>query len=103
MKSSFYDRCLALRNFYIKRETDSTKLILLSKLVALSFYNQEKVIDDLPKGKTLEIDCSDLTACAPKVEDSLSQVLYDLEFTKFDIGHNKNYNLFHKIDFWIKE
>ena len=100
---SFYDRCSKLRSFYLERETDNTKIILLSKLVALSFYNEEQILDDLPKEKSLEIDCSDLTACAPKVEDSLSQVLYDLEFTKFDIGHNKNYNLFHKIDFWIKE
>ena len=100
---SFYNRCSKLRRFYLKRETDNTKIILLSKLVALSFYNQEKVIDDLPKGKTLEIDCSDLTACAPKVEDSLSKVLSDLEFTNFNIGHNKNYNLFHKINFMIKE
>ena len=100
---SFYDRCSKLRSFYLKRETDNTKIILLSKLVALSFYNEEQILDDLPKEKSLEIDCSDLTACAPKVEDSLSQVLYDLEFTKFDIWHNKNYNLFHKIDFWIKE
>ena len=100
---SFYDRCLTIRNFYFKRETENTKLILLSKLVALSFYNEEQILDDLPKEKSLEIDCSDLTACAPKVEDSLSQVLSDLEFTNFDVGHNKNYNLFHKINFMIKE
>ncbi len=100
---SFYNRCSKLRRFYLKRETDNTKIILLSKLVALSFYNEEQVLDDLPKEKSLEIDCSDLTACAPKVEDSLSAVLSDLEFTNFNIGHNKNYNLFHKINFMIKE
>ena len=100
---SFYNRCSKLRRFYLKRETDNTKIILLSKLVALSFYNEEQVLDDLPKEKSLEIDCSDLTACAPKVEDSLSAEISDLEFTNFNIGHNKNYNLFHKINFMIKE
>lgn len=99
----FYDRCLTLRSFYLKREPDNQKLILLSKLLALSFYNEEQVLDDLPKGKTLEIDCSDLTACAPKIKDSLSQVLSDLEFIKFDIWHSKNYNLFHKVNFMITE
>ena len=100
---SFYNRCLKLRRFYLKREADNTKIILLSKLFALSFYNEEQTLDDLPKEKSLEIDCSDLTIYVPNIENSLSQVLFDLEFTKFNIWHNKNYNLFHKINFIIKE
>ena len=53
----FRKRCDDLRDFYLMMETTNTKVILLSKLVALSFYNEYQLLDELPKRKTLEIDC----------------------------------------------
>ena len=98
----FRKRCDDLRNFYLLMETTNTKLIILSKLVALSFYNEYQ-LDELPKRKTLEIDCSDLSEqmSLPEIENSLSKVLSDLEFNDYDILHCKNFNLFHKVNFVI--
>ena len=86
----FRKRCDDLRDFYLMMETTNTKVILLSKLVALSFYNEYQLLDELPKRKTLEIDCSDLSEqmSLSEIENSLSKVLSDLEFKDYDILHN---------------
>lgn len=99
----FRKRCDDLRDFYLMMETTNTKVILLSKLVALSFYNEYQLLDELPKRKTLEIDCSDLSEqmSLSEIENSLSKVLSDLEFKDYDILHCKNFNLFHKVNFVI--
>lgn len=97
-----YKRYFELRNFYLMMEVDKTNVVLLSKILAISFYNDEQ-LDELPRGKTLEIDCSDLPVSVSEIENSLSKVLYDLEFKKFDIWHNKNFNLFHTVNFLIKD
>ena len=99
---NFYKRCFKLRDFYLMMKADNTNVILLSKIVAISFYNENQ-LDDLPKRITLEIDCSDLPINISEIENSLSQVLSDLNFKNFDVWHNKNFNLFHKINFMIKE
>ena len=98
---TFYSRCLKLRTFYLSMETDDTKLVLLSKIVAISFYNESQ-LDDIPKREVIEIDCSDLSTSISVIENSLAKVLSDLEFKDFDIWHSKNYNLFHKVNFKIK-
>ena len=99
---NLYKRCFKLRDFYLMMGVDKTNVVLLSKILAISFYNDEQ-LDELPREKTLEIDCSDLPVSVSKIENSLSKVLYDLEFKKFDIWHNKNFNLFHKVNFLIKD
>lgn len=99
----FRKRCDDLRNFYLMMETTNTKVILLSKLVALSFYNEYHLLDELPKRKTLEIDCSELSEdlSLSDIETYLSKVLSDLEFKDYDILHRKNFNLLHKVNFVI--
>ena len=38
----FYSRCLQLRDYYLKTESDNTKVILLSQLFAIAFYNSKE-------------------------------------------------------------
>ena len=99
---NFYKRCFKLRDFYLMMEVDKSNVILLSKIIAISFYNDEQ-LDELPRRKTLEIDCSDLPVSVFEIENSLSKVLYDLDFKNFDIWHSKNFNLYHNVNFMIKD
>lgn len=98
---NFYKRCLKLRDFYLKMELDNTKLLILSNLVGISFYNSEHELDGLPRNVTFDIDCSALTTNVLSVEQAIACVLSDLEFNDFDIWHDKNYNTFPQYHFTI--
>ena len=101
--NNFYERCLKLRDFYLKTESDNTKIILLSKIVAISFYNNNK-LDDLPRGVILYINCYDLDTKATNIiEDSLRSVLSDLHFKQYHVERNSNFYISHEINFVIND
>ena len=99
---NFYKRCQKLRNFYLTMEADNTKVIILSKIVAISFYN-DKHLDDLPKGEILDIYCYGLSCNIITIQNCLASVLSDLQFNKFDIWHHDNYALFPTVHFIIND
>ena len=98
----FYSRCLQLRDYYLKTESDNTKVILLSQLFAIAFYNSEQ-LDDLPRGVTCYINCSNLTSNITSIEDSLRSLLSDLHFHKYHVERNSNFYISHEINFVIND
>lgn len=98
-----YEKCQRLRDYY--RETnisnqEDLNLAVLSKLVIVAFSNNI-VSDTLPVCRDLEIDCTDLRASYEHIEEALTRVLKDLEYTSFSIIPVKPFYMSHSVLFKI--
>lgn len=98
-KKNFYEKCQRLRDYY--RETnvsnqEDLNLAVLSKLIVVAFSNTI-ASDTLPVCRELTIICTDLPASYQHIEDSLTRVLKDLEYTSFSILPVKPFYLTHSI------
>ena len=97
---NIYEKFQRLRDYY--RETnilnqEDLNLAVLSKLVIVAFSNNI-VSDTLPVCRDLVMDCTDLRANYERIEDSLTRVLKDLEYTSFSILPVKPFYLTHSIN-----
>lgn len=100
MNKNFYEKCQRLRDYY--RETnvsnqEDLNLAVLSKLIVVAFSNTI-VSDTLPVCRDLVLDCTDLRANYERIEDALTRVLKDLEYTSFVIFPVKPFYMSHSID-----
>jgi len=104
----FYEKCVKLRDSYtLTPTTDSRncnlKLQILSKLVALSFYDSytQKGLDDLPICEQLVLDCSDVQFTYADIESVLMSIFRDLDSYEFAIRPVEPFNMTHKICFYL--
>ena len=100
--NNFYERCYQLRDFYLKTESDNTKVSILAQIFSLSFYNL-KQLDDLPEDVVCSIYIKNLIGNIESIEDSLKVVLSDLEFPNYSVWHNKDYYITHEIYFMVND
>ena len=100
--NNFYERCLQLRDFYLKTESDNTNVSILAQIFSLPFYNH-KELNDLPKDVICSIYIKNLIGNIEHIEEALKVVLSDLEFTNYSVWHNKDYYITHEIYFMVND
>ena len=100
--NNFYERCLQLRDFYLKTESDNTNVSILAQIFSLPFCNI-KQLDDLPRGVVCSIYIKDLIGNIEHIENALTAVLSDLQFPNYSVWHSKDYYITHEIYFTVKD
>ncbi len=100
--NNFYERCLQLRDFYLKTESDNTNVSILAQIFSLPFYNH-KELNDLPKDVICSIYIKNLIGNIEHIENALTAVLSDLQFIKYNVWHCRDYIITHEIYFTVND